>query len=60
MVSTKKSIIEKIQPRDIMAVLLLVGAIILRIKGLDGSLDVVVGALVGYYLSKRVYEEKNE
>ena len=47
-------------PRDIIAALLLIGSFAMKWRGADGTVSMVIAAIVGYYLSKRVYEEKNE
>lgn len=47
----------KIHPRDIIALFVLAGCFYLKIKGLDGVVSVTMAAIIGYYFSKRVYEE---
>ena len=51
--------IEKIYPRDIIAVLTLAAIFILLCMGYDGWLQGVGAVIIGYYFSKRVYEENN-
>jgi hypothetical protein len=41
---------EKIQPADIMAILLIVMSLILKLKGLDGKVDLILTAVAAYYL----------
>ena len=48
-----------IYARDVIAVILLVGAFWLKYNGLNGGLDLIIAAIIGYYFSKRVYEEAN-
>jgi len=51
---------DKITARDILAAICLIGGLILIGLGIDSTVSVVVAAIVGYYFSKRVYEEKNK
>ena len=51
---------DKIQARDILAAICLIGGLILISLGIDSTVSVVIAAIVGYYFSKRVYEEKNK
>lgn len=44
----------KIQPKDIIAFIVLIGIGFLKIKGIDGSLDAAAGLILGYYFVKRV------
>lgn len=48
---------EKIHARDWIALIILGGAFYLKLKGLDGTLNTIIALIVGYYFSKRVYEE---
>ena len=50
----------RIHARDIIALVLILGCILLKLKGLDGNVSLVLAAIVGYYFSKRVYEETNK
>jgi len=50
---------ETIYPRDIIAVLVLTAIFILISLGYDGWLQGVGAVIIGYYFSKRVYEENN-
>jgi hypothetical protein len=50
---------EKIQPRDVVAVICLIAIFILLSLGFDGWLQGIGAVIIGYYFSKRVYEEKN-
>jgi len=56
----KKTLWERIMPRDIIAVLLLIGGFWLISKGIDGTVSLVMAAIIGYYFSKRVFEEKQK
>ena len=49
--------IGKIYPRDIIAALVLIGIFILIAFGFDGWLQGIGAVIIGYYFSKRVYEE---
>lgn len=50
---------QKIYPRDIIAVLLIIGAFWLKLKGIDGIVSLIMIAIIGYYFSKRVFEENH-
>lgn len=47
-------------PRDIIAVLILIILFILKVLGMNGTIDMLLVMVVTYYFSKRVYEETNE
>ena len=49
--------IGKVYPRDIIAGIVLLGIFILIGLGKDGWLQGVGAVIIGYYFSKRVYEE---
>ena len=49
----------KIQARDIIAVLVLGGLFYCKLVGMDGLIDSMIALVIGYYFSKRVYEEVN-
>jgi hypothetical protein len=51
---------DKIQTRDILAAIMLIGGLVLTAMGIDKTISVVMAAIIGYYFSKRVYEEKNK
>jgi len=51
--------ISKIYPRDIIALVCLIIIFILIAFGFDGWLQGVGAVIIGYYFSKRVYEEGN-
>jgi len=55
----KKGFWDIIQARDIIAVITLIAIFCLFVKGYDGWLQGIGAAIIGYYFSKRVYEEKN-
>lgn len=50
---------ERIQPRDIIALIVLTFCFVLLFLGRDGTVAAITSMIVGYYFSKRVYEEKN-
>ena len=49
----------KIQFRDIVALVVLAGCGFLLYKGIDSFVTAITTCIIGYYFSKRVYEEKN-
>lgn len=49
----------KIFPRDIIALVSLIACFILIYKGINGVVSAITVAIIGYYFSKRVYEENN-
>ena len=51
--------IQKIYMRDVIALVALLGAFGLKLLGVDTVLDGIIGLIVGYYFSKRVFEEEN-
>jgi len=48
----------KVQTRDIIAVLVLFALFFLKYKGFDGMVDASIALVIGYYFSKRVFEEE--
>lgn len=54
-----RQIIGKVQARDMIAFFVLGGCFALKFTGANGSVSVTMAVIVGYYFSKRVYEEKN-
>lgn len=44
---------QKLKPKDIVAILTLVGIGILKLKGVDGQLDVFGALILGYYFAHR-------
>lgn len=52
--------IEMIQPRDVIAFLVLSSCFALKACGINHALDTVTALIIGYYFSKRVYEERNK
>lgn len=51
---------QKIYPRDIIAFISLIAIFILIGMGHNGWLQGVGAVIIGYYFSKRVYEENNK
>ena len=51
---------EKIYSRDIIAGIVLLGSFWLLSKGVDSYFTGLVTMIIGYYFSKRVYEENNK
>ena len=49
----------KVQPRDVIALVVLLVIFSLFAMGYDGWLQGIGAMIIGYYFSKRVYEEKN-
>ena len=49
----------KWQVRDIIAVAVLAGCGFLLYKGVDSFVTAITTCIIGYYFSKRVYEDKN-
>ena len=49
----------KIQARDIIAALVLVLLFGSKLMGFNGMIDAMIALVIGYYFSKRVFEEKN-
>lgn len=49
----------KIYFRDIVAVLVLVALFGCKLLGYNGMIDAMIALVIGYYFSKRVYEEQN-
>lgn len=56
--SKQKFKLMPIYPRDIIAVLVLAGCFYLLYLGIDSFVAATATAIIGYYFSKRVYEEK--
>ncbi len=44
---------DKLKPKDIVALLVIIGLILFKLTGHNGSLDTVVALIVGYYFVKR-------
>ena len=51
--------ISTIYPRDFIAIFVLVGCGFLLYKGIDSFVTAITTLIIGYYFSKRVYEEKH-
>jgi len=52
--------IQTIYPRDIIAILTLIGCFVLIYKGINGIVSAIAVSIIAYYFSKRVYEENHE
>jgi len=52
--------IENIYPRDIIAVVVLLGCGFLLYRGVDSFITAAAALIIGYYFSKRVYEENGK
>ena len=48
------------QPRDWIAILVLVALFGSKLLGYNGIVDAMIALVIGYYFSKRVYEETNK
>ena len=55
----KKNILDKIYPRDIIALVALIAGFILMYLGINHVVSGIVIMIITYYFSKRIYEEKN-
>jgi hypothetical protein len=49
----------KVYARDVIAVVVLILLFHTKIRGYNGTVDAMIALVIGYYFSKRVYEEKN-
>lgn len=47
------------KPKDIIALIVLIGIGFLKYKGFDGTLDGVAGLILGYYFVKRTNGQDN-
>lgn len=47
----------KIYMRDIIAIIVLLLLFGSKLMGMDGMIDTMIALVIGYYFSKRVYEE---
>ena len=45
---------KNIRPKDLIALVILIGVGILKYKGFDGKLDAILTLIVGYYFGHRV------
>jgi len=54
-----KSFLSRIQTRDVIALIVLIMCFVLLYQGKDGTITAITSMIIGYYFSKRVYEEKN-
>lgn len=53
-------IFDKLEPVDIIAVLLLISCLFLKYKGLDGGVTTTVAVIVGYYFGHKRKAENNK
>lgn len=44
---------EKFKAKDVVAILIITGMVVFKMTGHNGTLDVVVAIIVGYYFAKR-------
>ena len=58
-VEVGNSFLNKLQPRDILAAIVLIMCFVLMILKYNGYIQGVATLIIGYYFSKRVYEEKS-
>ena len=49
----------RFKPKDIIAVIVIAGLIVFKLTGHDGSLDIGVAIIIGYYFAKRSNGEDN-
>lgn len=50
----------KFYTRDLVAVLVLVLLFYTKLAGYNGTIDAMIALVIGYYFSKRVYEENKK
>jgi len=48
-----KKLLEKIQPADLIALVLMCGGLVLKFKGIDGTVGILLTAIVVYYFGDR-------
>ena len=51
---------ETIYPRDMIALAVIIGCFILLALGFNGWVQGVAALIIGYYFSKRMYEENHK
>lgn len=51
---------ERIYPRDVIALIVLVGCGFLISRGINGVVSAIAVSIIAYYFSKRIYEENHE
>ena len=49
-----------IHARDVIALTVLMTLFYCKLKGMNGTIDTAIALIIGYYFSKRVFEEKNK
>lgn len=59
MKETINNFIKILQPRDLIAGLIVIFLFGLKLYGFNGVIDTAIALVIGYYFSKRVFEEKN-
>lgn len=45
--------VKNFQPKDVVAIVVLIGIGVLKLNGYNGTLDAVVALIVGYYFAHR-------
>lgn len=48
-----------LMPKDIIAVIVIIGMVILKLKGLNGGLDTALALIIGYYFGHRTTKIDN-
>ena len=47
------------KPKDIVAIVVIIGGLILKYSGIDGGVDVALALILGYYFVKRSNGQDN-
>ena len=55
-----KSFIDRIYMRDVIAIVVLALLFWCKLAGKDGMIDAMIALVIGYYFSKRVFEERSK
>lgn len=53
---SNKTILNKLEPSDIIAVIVLVGGLILKAQGQDGDVSMMLIAVISYYFGYSTYK----
>ncbi len=48
-----------VQPKDVIAGIVIIGLVVLKIFGLNGELDTAVALIIGYYFGHRITKVDN-